>query len=202
MTRDAQKQSVKCSGRHDWIKTDLYDTDSNAGVTRIAGYRTMTGAQRYNARMDRLFDECKDAKTRFNASSRTETDDHDDGTCVHSTDTCPALAVAAVAPDAGEIWRENWSLGLDSDDERTQIITADGQHLCYVEQYPLAEITESIIRDHNTRRLLVAALESAYSVIKKYRQAFDDYSLFLGDDHKRFDKLITDALAAAKGGSE
>jgi hypothetical protein len=35
MTRDAQKQSVKCSGRHDWIKTDLYDTDNNAGVTRI-----------------------------------------------------------------------------------------------------------------------------------------------------------------------
>jgi hypothetical protein len=34
----------------------------------------MTGAQRYNARMERLMDSCRDAKTRFNASSRTETD--------------------------------------------------------------------------------------------------------------------------------
>lgn len=38
----------------------------------IVGYRTMTSAQRYNARMERLFEDCKDAQTRFNASSRTE----------------------------------------------------------------------------------------------------------------------------------
>lgn len=30
-----------------------------------------------------------------------------------------------------------WAIGLDSDNERVQIITADGGHLCYVEQDPL-----------------------------------------------------------------
>jgi hypothetical protein len=29
-----------------------------------------------------------------------------------------------------------WSIGIDSDDERTQVITADGWHLCYVEHDP------------------------------------------------------------------
>lgn len=38
----------------------------------IIGYRTMTGAQRYNARMERIWNNCQEAKTRFNLSSRTE----------------------------------------------------------------------------------------------------------------------------------
>lgn len=52
----------------------------------------MTGAQRYNARMERIMDECRDAKTRFNASSRTE-------------DTTPAPAPrieAAQFPPSGD----------------------------------------------------------------------------------------------------
>ena len=40
----------------------------------IIGYRTMTAAQRYNARMARLWDECRDVKTRFNESSRVDVD--------------------------------------------------------------------------------------------------------------------------------
>ena len=34
------------------------------------GWRTMTAAQRYNARADKIWEAAKDAKTRFNASSR------------------------------------------------------------------------------------------------------------------------------------
>ena len=30
-----------------------------------------------------------------------------------------------------------WAIGLQVDNERAQIITADGEHLCYVEQYPV-----------------------------------------------------------------
>lgn len=40
----------------------------------IPGWRTMTSAQRHNAKMDRIWAAAKDAKTRFNESSRTETD--------------------------------------------------------------------------------------------------------------------------------
>jgi hypothetical protein len=36
------------------------------------GWRTMTRAQRYNAKMDRIWEAAKDAKTQFNESSRTE----------------------------------------------------------------------------------------------------------------------------------
>ena len=38
----------------------------------IPGWRTMTGAQRHNAKMDRIWEAAKDAKTQFNESSRTE----------------------------------------------------------------------------------------------------------------------------------
>lgn len=38
----------------------------------IIGYRTMTKAQRYNARMERIWNSCQEAKTRFNLSSRDD----------------------------------------------------------------------------------------------------------------------------------
>lgn len=34
------------------------------------GWRTMTSAQRYNAKADAIWEAAKDVKTRFNASSR------------------------------------------------------------------------------------------------------------------------------------
>ncbi len=36
----------------------------------IPGWRTMTAAQRYNAKMDRIFEAAKSTQTRFNESSR------------------------------------------------------------------------------------------------------------------------------------
>ena len=36
------------------------------------GWRTMTGAQRRNAKMAAIFDRARDLKTRFNATSRGE----------------------------------------------------------------------------------------------------------------------------------
>jgi hypothetical protein len=41
-----------------------------ADVPKYPGYRTMTAAQRYNARAERIWDAARDAKTRFNSTSR------------------------------------------------------------------------------------------------------------------------------------
>ena len=49
---------------------------TNAGkisARPIPGWRTMTRAQRYNAKMDRIFEAAKETQTRFNESSRVET---------------------------------------------------------------------------------------------------------------------------------
>jgi hypothetical protein len=48
---------------------------TNAGkisARPFPGWRTMTRAQRYNAKMDRIFEAAKDTQTRFNESSRTQ----------------------------------------------------------------------------------------------------------------------------------
>jgi hypothetical protein len=164
----------------------------------IAGYRTMTGAQRYNARMDRLFDECKDAKTRFNASSRTETDDHDDGTCVHSTDTCPALAVAAVAPDAGEEWQREARIERD----RIATILRNSAHAnlssatCELLANAIhATVVAPITSRDESRRLLVDALESIL-------EWADPFALPNCNRNERDVEKAIAALAAVKGGSE
>lgn len=33
--------------------------------------------------------------------------------------------------------RERWAIGLDSDEERVQVIAEDGSHVCYVERDPV-----------------------------------------------------------------
>lgn len=55
-----------------------------------------------------------------------------------------------------------------------------------------------IVRACNAHEALVAALKNAFSVIEEYRRAFDDYNLFLGDDNKRFDESVRDALLLAE----
>ena len=50
-----------------------------------------------------------------------------------------------------------WAIGLQVDNERAQIITADGEHLCYVEQYPVLPNARLIAAAPD----LLAALEAA-----------------------------------------
>lgn len=49
------------------------------------------------------------------------------------------------------------AIGLECDDSRTQIITDDGAHLCYIEQDPHKEIAERIVETYNTPADVVAA---------------------------------------------
>lgn len=39
-------------------------------MSKYPGWRTMTGAQRHNAKLDRIWESAKDVQTRFNLSSR------------------------------------------------------------------------------------------------------------------------------------
>ena len=51
--------------------------------------------------------------------------------------------------------KQQWAIGIDSDAERVQIITQDGQHLCYVEQDPVMEYAH-----------LIAAAPEMYEVLR------------------------------------
>lgn len=59
------------------------------------------------------------------------------------------------------------SIGLDSDNERTQIITEDGQHLAYIEQDPHEEFASQIIRRFNSHASLVEALRDCVTSLEK-----------------------------------
>ncbi len=52
------------------------------------------------------------------------------------------------------------AIGLDNECTRTQIISADGSHVCYVEQDPHEDIAEKIVTRYNLHKELVLTLNS------------------------------------------
>lgn len=53
---------------------------------------------------------------------------------------------------------ELWSVGLDTDEERAQVIAEDGSHVCYVERDPVLENARLIIAAPKMYRTLKSLL--------------------------------------------
>lgn len=60
-------------------------------------------------------------------------------------------------------------IGLNSDDEVTQLITVDGWHVANIEHYPHREIAELIVKSVNAHEKLVEALKSAELLLSQYQ---------------------------------
>ena len=57
---------------------------------------------------------------------------------------------------------KQFAIGLDSNDERVQVITQDGNHLCYIEQDPVWEYAH-----------LIAAAPKLYEFCEELLSALD-----------------------------
>lgn len=84
-----------------------------------------------------------------------------------------------------------WGIGLQSDEERTQVITQDGQHLCYVEQDPHLEFAN-----------LIAAAPRMYEALKGMMEIAE---MAMPDTYFQTDSRVNatrQALSLAEGGME
>lgn len=76
-----------------------------------------------------------------------------------------------------------YALGLETDQDKAQIIGLDGSHIAYVECSPAIDIAKGIIRAVNSHAALLNACEMAIGE---------------GDEHKAM-KAIIAAIAQARG---
>ena len=201
----------KVYGQLDQLATTKETTMTTETTTRrrqpIIGYRTMTGAQRYNARMERIMDDCKDAKTRFNASSRTELttvhqfkDTETAGLCDvchdtaagHSFDSVFGSSPTTVGGESDHDLgpRGKWEVGAD------KLTIWNGVRM--VAKAAIGNATREeceteaafIVRCVNSHNLLVTALREAREVIRQTTQAS------ISRECSKAARLIDTALAA------
>ena len=77
-----------------------------------------------------------------------------------------------------------WAIGMDTDDESAQIISADGQHLATVEQYPL-----------EANAALIAAAPALLEALRELQKAITNApAIRVGE----FSTLVENAIAAAE----
>jgi len=96
-----------------------------------------------------------------------------------------------------------WAIGLDTDNERAQVISSDGQHLCYIEQYPLIP-NAALIAD---APLLLDQRDRLAEVVGRARDGFASLATILEDPNftdrygdgarcRRYERTCSAALAS------
>ena len=83
---------------------------------------------------------------------------------------------------------KQFAIGLDSNDERVQVITQDGNHLCYIEQDPVWEYAHLIAAAPKMHKLLT----TLWGILQEKPTGLESY-------HPGFMDELTDILDSVEG---